>query len=579
MVKLSGNTSCSDFAFYCLSTQHGGLMMTAAKKTQITCYLIGETSLVIQCADILLAHGFKICGIISSLSTIKEWTLKNQVSWFPSLALAEPIILTSTFDYFFSIMNKQVLSSDLVQKPTHLTINYHDSLLPRYAGVNATNWSLLNNEKTHGITWHAINHVIDGGNILKQAVFDIGSQESAHSLNFKCFHYAIKTFKELAYELANNTFSSTAQNLNLRTYYGMNKKPVGNGWIDWNNTAEEIDRFYRALNSGNYINMFSLPKFMIGNEAFIIDKMQVLDISSNKRPGTLVKMGDIWQITTKTNDLLILQVSTLHGDIHPLVALENCYSLTNGDCLSSPSEESSRCFEKLSENYFKYENFWVQALLELKPASLPFLPSYLPRENQQSFCFLTDIKLTEPVPTINNRAYTFLLTSWLLYLYRSGNHNHLGVYLAYPHLNQLSDEMLPFFANYLPFTISVDATMEFNQLLNVVDEGLNVLENKHTYLRDVMKRYPSLKMTDYPAAITAVIIGDDIAINFKNDDLNIPFACVISTTGTKISWFIKSNIIMNEPYLFEIAKNIAEEFRDLSQSLIKSYPDCYELLV
>jgi hypothetical protein len=45
-----------------------------AKKI-VTCYLIGEDHLLLECADILLSHNHIILGIISALPTIKDYAL------------------------------------------------------------------------------------------------------------------------------------------------------------------------------------------------------------------------------------------------------------------------------------------------------------------------------------------------------------------------------------------------------------------------------------------------------------------------------------------------------------------------
>ena len=44
-------------------------------------------------------------------------------------------------------------------------INFHDGPLPRYAGLNAPVWAILNREPAHGVTWHLIEGGIDEGDI------------------------------------------------------------------------------------------------------------------------------------------------------------------------------------------------------------------------------------------------------------------------------------------------------------------------------------------------------------------------------------------------------------------------------
>ena len=133
--------------------------------TSFNCYIVGETSLVIQCANILITQGHRIKGVISPDPQIEAWAFSQHIPWFGSLNLAEDTLVNTSFDYLFSIINNQVLSNIVLNTPQKLAINYHDSPLPRYAGVNATCWSILNDEKHHAITWHMITDLIDGGDI------------------------------------------------------------------------------------------------------------------------------------------------------------------------------------------------------------------------------------------------------------------------------------------------------------------------------------------------------------------------------------------------------------------------------
>jgi len=132
--------------------------------------------------------------------------------------------------------------------------------------MHAASWAVFNNEKTHGITWHVMAEKIKECDILKQARIKIEAQETTASLILKCRQQAMAAFADLADELPANRHQRIQQNMYMRRYYSSNKKPEGNGWINWNSPAEEIDRLYRALSFGKYINRLSLPKFMLGDQ-------------------------------------------------------------------------------------------------------------------------------------------------------------------------------------------------------------------------------------------------------------------------------------------------------------------------
>lgn len=61
----------------------------------------------------------------------------------------------------------QKFSKELL-KIFNQAVNYHNSLLPKYRGLNATAFSVYYGEKKTGFTFHLMNKIFDGGNILIQ---------------------------------------------------------------------------------------------------------------------------------------------------------------------------------------------------------------------------------------------------------------------------------------------------------------------------------------------------------------------------------------------------------------------------
>ena len=101
------------------------------------------------------------------------------------------------FDWLFSIANLAIVPDAVLAKATSGAINFHDGPLPRYAGLNAPVWALLNRETRHGVTWHLIEGGIDEGDIVEQRRFDLDAGETALTLNTKCYAAAIESFGAL----------------------------------------------------------------------------------------------------------------------------------------------------------------------------------------------------------------------------------------------------------------------------------------------------------------------------------------------------------------------------------------------
>ena len=233
------------------------------------------------------------------------------------------------FDYLFSIVNYRILPDWLLRAPRRLAINYHDGPLPKYAGLYATTWAILNLESFHAITWHVMTEKVDAGDILKQVSIAIGARETASSLNFKCHVTAVGAFRELANELDANTLTRTKQDLSQRTYFGGAKKPSPDCLIPFEESAEKIDAFCRALDFGAQPNPIGKPNIKIGTEVYSVSQVEQYGSASRERPGTIQEFSDSFiRVATGSVDVVLRGLKTLSGrEINPLELLDrsrNC---------------------------------------------------------------------------------------------------------------------------------------------------------------------------------------------------------------------------------------------------------------
>ena len=469
-------------------------------KTQrsFTCYIIGEESLAIHCAGLVLAQGHQLLGIISSKPNIKEWAFQHGVPYIDQCLAYEELLLKTPFDYLFSIVNQNILSPALLKQPNHLAINYHDALLPRYAGVNATSWAILNQEKQHGITWHVMTEQVDAGDILKQAMVPIEDNETALSLNVKCYQAAIEAFKELLLELNEGTYTRTPQDLTQRTYYASHQKPAGNGWINWNYSAETFERRWRAVNFGDYPNRFGSLKLQIGKYLYVIDELKQLNIVSTQSPGSLVAFNEGLQIATQTNDILVSRLKTFDNRLCDINALIQRHHLKHSKKLPSPIHKLQAVYEQMSTAIFKHESFWVQQLLLFKPTALPFAPTVHQTQYSCSECLFT-FKLSKKLQASLQKIFSatgsleeILLTAFLVYLYRISSEETISIRLTDADLLEKSKPFSTLLARFIPFNVSFDQTGNFSRALSIVKQNYHIVKQRETYLEDVYVRYPEL---------------------------------------------------------------------------------------
>lgn len=342
------------------------------------CYVIGEGNIVLQCVQILLEKGYIVLGVISIQQELGEWLANKNVPFYCQLDhknLDDSIInllKNNPYDYLFSIVNNIILPIEVLNNARKYSINYHDALLPKYAGVNATSWAIMNGEKEHGITWHIMNNSVDSGDILKQIRFPVDKNETALTLNGKCYEAAIKGFSELVEEITEENLLPIKQDQNNRSYFSRNKKPNYNAFISWNDDAAMINALVNSLYYGNYQNNLSIPKIIVGGDIFFVLKTKQTTKISRETPGIIANIKkNRLEITTKTYNLAIEEILSCTGEELAIDSLVKMLNLKIGDKLGQYDDFSLDKINKITLEVAKYEKIWLEKLTNIKPIEAP----------------------------------------------------------------------------------------------------------------------------------------------------------------------------------------------------------------
>lgn len=124
-------------------------------QNQFSCFLIGEETLPIQCAELLLDSGHQIfigpqiLGLISPDGLIRDWAKEKGIFHIQPTDNLQAFLNRQPFDYLFTIVNNSVLPKKIIELPRQFAINFHDALLQQYAGVNSTSKALMQREKAY----------------------------------------------------------------------------------------------------------------------------------------------------------------------------------------------------------------------------------------------------------------------------------------------------------------------------------------------------------------------------------------------------------------------------------------------
>ena len=220
--------------------------------------LIGDESLTIACGDMVLAGGHSIAAVVTRDDAVRSWALGQGL---PVLAAPRDVLAADiSADWLLSIANLRMIPPDVLVSAGKGAVNFHDGPLPRYAGLNTPAWAILNGETTHGISWHLIEGGVDEGDLLAQKLVDIDADETAFSLNSKCYAAGMESFATVLAQLEAGTPQRTPQDLSKRSYFARDQRPDGLGLLDFTQPAQSLSALVRGLDFGGYWNPLGVAK-------------------------------------------------------------------------------------------------------------------------------------------------------------------------------------------------------------------------------------------------------------------------------------------------------------------------------
>ena len=128
------------------------------------------------------------------------------------------------------------------------TFNLHASLLPQYRGAAPINWAIINGEKQTGITTFLLNHEIDKGAIIGQAVEPILPEDNIGTLYDKLMTRGCDLVVDTVERIATGDYTPIEQmHIDEATLKPAPKIFKEDCRIDWSWEGERIVNFVRGL--------------------------------------------------------------------------------------------------------------------------------------------------------------------------------------------------------------------------------------------------------------------------------------------------------------------------------------------
>jgi methionyl-tRNA formyltransferase len=141
----------------------------------------------------------------------------------------------------------QFAPQEFVTIPTHGTIQYHPSLLPKYRGPSSINWPIIKGDKETGLTIFRPSDGLDEGAVILQKWTPIEPDDTLGTVYFnRLFPMGVQAMLEAADLVLAGKHTETVQDEFQASYEGWCRSAEVK--IDW---AKPIDHTYNLIRGSN----------------------------------------------------------------------------------------------------------------------------------------------------------------------------------------------------------------------------------------------------------------------------------------------------------------------------------------
>lgn len=149
-------------------------------------------------------------------------------------------------DFFVVAAYGKILPKNILELPRYACVNVHGSLLPKYRGAAPIQWSVINGDKTAGVTIMLMAEGLDSGDMLSTASVEVGKDETAGELFDRLAELSPDLLSDTLTKYAAGEVTPVPQNESEATWAPMLDKSAA--VIDWTQSAETVRNKIRGFN-------------------------------------------------------------------------------------------------------------------------------------------------------------------------------------------------------------------------------------------------------------------------------------------------------------------------------------------
>jgi methionyl-tRNA formyltransferase len=209
-------------------------------------------------------------------------------------------IAAKKFDYILSVNNYQIFGDIFLSRFKNKIINYHNSLIPNFKGLNSIPKAIISRQKYTGISWHLVKKKIDHGPVIFSKKIRILKNDTAANLTLRCNQICINYISNFLHILKK-------KNLKIKKHKIIKDFEISKKMLHLNSKLKfkYLDSIVRAFNFYPFKNNFGNPYVNLKKKKIFIRK--IVFYSSNKSlcrrrsnsKNVLVKFADKYVVFKK----------------------------------------------------------------------------------------------------------------------------------------------------------------------------------------------------------------------------------------------------------------------------------------
>jgi len=238
-------------------------------------------------------------------SPVKQLALQNNLIVCQPTSLRDPAEQKKLADWHADIMiviaYGLILPKNVLETPRLGCVNVHASLLPHWRGAAPIQRAILAGDTETGITIMQMDEGLDTGAMLYRVSCPILPTDTSQILHDRLTTLGADALLNTLTDIEAGSTNPIAQDNAASSY--AKKIDKHEAEINWQQTADEIDRTVRAFNP------WPVAHTMINNISLRIFQAQPLTEKSNQKPGTILKADKQGiDIATGNGVLRLLQI-------------------------------------------------------------------------------------------------------------------------------------------------------------------------------------------------------------------------------------------------------------------------------